>query len=493
MACTVVSATSRVYPIKPGYVVPPNIYNYPTSNADIVIDNTTFGTPLVAGDIVLIDLRVGGYGIIALNGLNSGQNSLDTTRMINIVFINGAYLYARSDNTGVNLATSLHGVNIVGAIVLARPEAMLRFTGNATRYPQYISFKDISTHSGRGIFTLDPTGGANYAGDTSNMYAWWHIQRCHYDSTWLNDGDNQAIQFFAPFSIGLNTFCRDIEIDHCTFNHYPAITQPSIFIQLALCFNVSIHDNTFSNLGMTATPVGHSSAVNYYLARVFGYNNHFGPNIIGDDFRGDNADLLGFSAYLGRGRIYNNVSENKIKYAHIEARWDGFDPSFNGLIEKRCGPEVYNITCFNMGTGARVGSFYAGSASILDWFDTDTVTLKNSVLVQLNPLDTVWNTTWVHSLDFALSPPYGMVDTASNKIFQFWANSGFLDSTIFVPGSGPVYGTGVAVPAYITTDIRGLPRTIAGRVDLGAIEQQGLGPYYYFSVPRNTKVKGFVP
>lgn len=452
------------------------VYSYSTSNADIVITNSTFGVALTAGDVVEIDFRSGGYGYMSLIGLTSGTTGFAPSRMITIRFKNGAYLKARSDNTFQNDAVAPTGIRVVSAIVLARPEALLRFSGNATRYPKWIWFDSCATHQGRGLFTLNPSGGANYANDSNNMYAWWKITNSSYDSTWLNDGDNQAIQFFAPFSIGLNTFSRDIEIANNTFNHYPAIGNPSIFIQLALCFKVLIHDNTFSNLGMTNNPVGHSSAVNFYLCLIYGYNNHFGPNIIGDDFRGDPTDLIAYPTYQGRGRIYNNITFNKIKYAHSESRWDGFNPAFNTLIRKRAGAEHYNITCFNMGTGARVGSFYSGSAAIVDFFETDTVTLYNSILVQVNPLDTPYNNSYVNTVDFALAPPYSRVDTGHNYRLPLFVQSGFQDSISFIPILLPTYGGGVAVPAYIITDINGNPRTIAGRVDIGAVENQGAAP-----------------
>ena len=71
---------------------------------------------------------------------------------------------------------------------------------------------------------------------------------------------------------------------------------------------------------MVDNPIGHAACIDYGSARVDVFNNVFGPNNFANDIRGSNTDLL-IPGYMGRNKIYNNITFDKRKYPFCDATY----------------------------------------------------------------------------------------------------------------------------------------------------------------------------
>lgn len=520
------------YDFNPLYNLPmrpfANLYTYPNTFSSISIGNggnNPWGVILQPGDRIQIQARTGGYDLFRLDTLVGGFNN-----WIVIEFLTGAYLNQQSSGSFNNHATACSWIKIVGNAVqykgagyrtsynnlydaaneitmLKRPEALLRFRGNGTRYPQGIWFDSISCR-GSNLFVNDFTGGAAYAGDTANALAYWKITNCIFDSSYNMTGFAAALGFGDVFNLSNNCFWRDVDVQHNTFANYPSPggppPEPSNFIIGAVCFNFDISYNKFINNGVVQYPGGHTASVNLAISK-FNFHHNYGNFNFGDDVRHSPADLWGNggSGYLGLSRVYNNISMNKRKYGGYESRYILADIDIDSVpgvllpwVRQRPGAEVWNNTNAYPSTGYGMtpdfGSpsepygFYAGSACNYDFYRADSVVAHNNCLIDLrgnNGRDTAWSSSYVQIVDFALAGPYGLVDTSGNMRVQLWTAAGIPDSTgatAFTPfNTGPLRNAGVTPPVWLTDDFYGNPRSTDGGTSIGAVQQPATSGYYY--------------
>lgn len=440
-------------------------YTYPTANSNINVTNSTFGVALNAGDTVFIPPLNGGWRSFSVTSLNSvvvggyiviyWQSAL------------GAYLTPNSGGQlQANFLTSCTGVKIMNMNMSDNTDVLWRLQG----YSSYIWVDSCVFRGMNGMGNIYVGSFANFGGDTTKMFHHWHISRCVFDSLFTTTtGSGVAIPLGSNATSGTpdaNGFWRDVEIDHCLFDHYTSATGSSNYISAIVTFNLLIHDNIFRNLGNGApNPVGHASCINVGTDKFSIYNNIFGPNNFGNDARTKSADLPGYgSAYAGRSVFNNNITFDKRKYPVLESQVA--DTTNVGLyVRLRTCPLCLNLTCYGLAVGIGNSPY---QACPVDCYNTDTVTLKNCIYTVL--LDTFWTCNLNKMID-AATGPIGFYDTASNKMVQFFQNSGIQDSAFYRPVQGGLlYGGGVAYPSFITSDIYGTPVPLNGRTDIGAVE-----------------------
>lgn len=295
-------------------------FEWPASKPNVIITNTTYGRPLTGKDTV--KLQKGNYNYPRLEQITGGGAyfTLDCRYAI----------FIKTDmQWGQGIAYACSWVKIYGATVLERPEPLLKFTGNNIRYPSYIWFDSCTTIKSS-LCSIDYSGGKPYGGDTSNMVHHWKITKPNIKGSYKDLPYWACISFGSPFAVLDNSYHRDIEIAYGRFDSLNCKNGPSNFIQATQCMNISIHDNVFSNMGTVADPSGHISNISLTLCRPFIYNNIFGPNNWADDIRMVGGELKGLNGYTGPGRVYNNISYNKRKYAFIECRY--FEPAIPSVV-----------------------------------------------------------------------------------------------------------------------------------------------------------------
>jgi hypothetical protein len=83
----------------------------------------------------------------------------------------------------------------------------------------------------------------------------------------------------------------------------------------------------------------------------------------------------------------------------------------------------------------------------------------------------------------------------ANPMLGKLANNGGLTQTIMLLPGSPALGAGsvAKVPAFLTTDQRGLPRIVGGKVDIGAVEVQPAGTPTHFVIQAPAKVNSGFP
>lgn len=438
-------------------------YTYPTGNSNINVSNSTFSATLLAGDTVFIPFLSGGWRTFSVTSLNSGA----VGSYIVIYFQPNAYMTPNSGGQiQGNFLTASIGVKVQNLRMNDNTDILWRLQG----YSSYIWVDSCSFVGMPGMGNQYTGSFTDFAGDTTQMFHHWHISRCVFDSLFATTtGSGVAITLGLNATSGVPSphgYWRDIEIDHCLFDHYTSATGASNYISAILCFNISIHDNIFRNLSNGApNPVGHASCINIGTDKFSIYNNVFGPNNFGNDVRSKSADLPGYGTpYAGRSSFYNNISINKRKYPVLESQVA--DTTNVGLyVRPRTSPECYNITAYNLAVGVGNGPYLA---CVIDCYNSDTVTGKNIIYTVLS------DTAWTCNLNVMINASTGSIafyDTASNKRVQFWAASGLADSVFYKPlRGGLLFNGGVATPSYISRDIYGTLRPLNGRTDIGAVE-----------------------
>jgi hypothetical protein len=428
-------------------------------NGNVLINDQVFG-PLKAGDTIFIPpfaIRGIGYRSASYTGLDAKVPG----SYIVVYWMPGSYINPSAYALQANFLDGCAGLKIVGCKMNDIVDVFWRL-GPGNHYSSYIWLDSCTMRGMPGMGNFNVGRFPDFNGDTSNMFHHWKWTNCLFDSLYSGQSGGIAISLGAMTS---NGYWRDVEIGGCVFDHYSAALNASNYIDCTNAYNVSIHNNIFRNLGMANHPVGHAAVINYAAGKVDIYNNIFGPDNFGNDIRGRNTDLLK-PGYMGRGRIYNNISFNKRKYAFLEVQ----QPDVSALkpyVRRRTAPEVWNITCYNMSVGSG-NTVY--QTAIVDCYITDTVSVKNSILIGLR--DTSWNV----NLKFIFTNSTGrirFVDTAGNRLVKDLSHSGVADNIYFKPRlKGLLHNAGVPVPSYITTDVYNNPRSSGGKVDIGAVELQ---------------------
>jgi len=439
------------------------VYIYDVTNANITINNTTFGTPLVAGDRVVIGPRAGGigYGEVNINNLNCGVANPDTlvpTQWIAIEMVDGAYLAPQSGDPTSSYESDNYGCHLIG--FNGRDRAQLFRHGGfgpISVRSRYMWIDQFNFRYVGAIFTSDVTGtypafagGNNADGTPANAFSHWYYTNGSIDTS-RGLADAIAVTIGYEFSSG---WWFDCVVRNVTFDHYYNNPGSCQYIHNFRAFNTEVKNCTFRNLGMIwPQSTGHPSIIGNDFGMMKVHNNFFGPNNFANDYRGKGSDAVisGHPEYEGRSQFYNNISINKRKYPVAENQGvDGGNLSANAPWGRaRSGVEVHHNLVYNAAIGGTsVGSTIPYVAAIYDNYTSDTVTVYANVGVQMR--DTSWG------LFRVINPTSGTPsrwDTGFNRTSQFWANAGIIDSSLYMAAlGGPLYHAAGALPSYISTD-----------------------------------------
>ena len=451
-------------------------YDYPTGgNNNVHVGNGTFGTALHAGDTVRIWPYGGGAGWRShgYDSLNSGVDG----QYIVIKWMPGAFIIPNSGGQlQANYLNNCNGVKFVGITMNDNVDVLFFSLGSSLQYMKFIWFDSITLRRSAGFGLFYSGSFPAFNGDTTKCFRHWKFTHITADS--LAPG---GTGFGTGIGIGKQTtngFWLDVEIAYSTFSNYESTSGPSTYIGAINVYNLNIHHNTFSNLGMNvASPSGHAASIGANQCKYQIHDNVFGPNNFGNDVRGKQVDLpVAGTAYTGRSLWYNNISHHKRKYAMVESQLADTS-NIGNYARRRTTPEIWNNTCYSFAVGVCCAPY---TASIIDCYNNDTVTLKNNLYSVLS--DTIWTINTVinsnpvkNALITLPNGPVSNYDTSNNRFVQFFSGSGLADTTTFRPlKSGTLYNAGLAVPSYITSDQYGTARPLIYRggsgVDIGAVQ-----------------------
>lgn len=437
----------------------PQKYYWPTSDGNILISDLGRFGKLYAGDSIFIPAAA--YRSYSIRNVNSGTPG----QYIVVVWQQGAYRTPSASNNFADYIENASGVKTIGMV--ARDHVDTWRYGTAG-YCDYLYFQDCNFNNSNGFGPTNVGALPPFDGTLTNASDHWTFDHCSFD-TLKSDGGVSLMfggQAFAPQRYSFNF---DMSVINCSFSNATSNTLPCNFISAVASYNLLVDHCTFKRLGIVAHPSGHAAAINLVGCQGTFSNNIFGPDIFGNDIRGKFGDCLvaGTTKYNGTSYIHNNISFNKRKYPLYEVQQTDTTGFGGGYVRLRSAPQVSNITAYNVAIGAGGNTPY--QTAIVDCYLTDSVHLKNSVLVGIR--DTTWGTVYGPYLYTQSTGNITVKDTASNKLVQLWTNSGIADSVSFYPSpTGILYNAGVSVPSYITTDIYGTLRPNLGGVDIGAVE-----------------------
>jgi hypothetical protein len=290
-----------------------------------------------------------------------------------------------------------------------------------------------------------------------------------YNFTWDNitvDGKTNGAVFsnqdFAPVS-NLKSVLLDFTISNSTFKNFDNSEQAFSVISFDKAFNLKVHDNTFSDLGMAQSPIGHNVAVAVSgYAEV--YNNTF-TRQWANEVRNWPMKLnaLGYDGPDAVTRFYNNISYEKRKYAMFEQNSvPAQDLAASGGYFSPTASEVYFNTLYR----SRRADYVAPLVDIYG----DSITVAYNLIIDpetdlpFNP-----NRNYVYQLVGVGEKP-GLV-IGDNQVYATLEAAGLLDAIHFIPaeGSPVIDGVNGTVP-YILKDIYGNTRYFGGKADFGAVE-----------------------
>ena len=116
----------------------------------------------------------------------------------------------------------------------------------------------------------------------------------------------------------LKSVLLDFEIVRCTFRNFDNAKLAFPVIGLDKCFNLRVHECTFSDIGMAESPIGHDVCIcgsGYF--KVF--NNRFTRQWANDvRIWPMKLNALGYNGSDAVNRFYNNISWEKRKYPTYE-------------------------------------------------------------------------------------------------------------------------------------------------------------------------------
>lgn len=261
----------------------------------------------------------------------------------------------------------------------------------------------------------------------------------------------------------------DFEISHCTFRRFDNSALAFPVIGLERCFNLEVHDCTFSDIGMAESPIGHNVCI-----AIAGYLRAHGNRFTrqwGNDVRvwPMKLNALGYNGPDAVNRFYNNISWEKRKYPmyeHNNIPQADLDKCSDYL--SRTGSEIYFNTLYRSRKAASSKDPYV--ATLVDVYGPD-VTIKHNLVIEPEadaPFDQARN--YVYHL--GAGPQRGLT-VDNNLVFKTWAEAGLLDTKTFMPSQkSPARDAATGRIGYITKDHDGHARYVGAAADVGAVERQ---------------------
>lgn len=288
------------------------------------------------------------------------------------------------------------------------------------------------------------------------------------DDSSVFDGSAISSTDWQPVS-NLKSVQLDFEISHCTFKNVDYGMNAGTLVSMSRCFNLKVHDCTFSNIGYSKFIVGHDAVIGgsgYFKV----YNNTFSHQWA-NDVRMFPMKLhaLGYDGKDAVSSFYNNISFEKRKYPVFEQNGiprDDLAKSAGWF--SATGSEIFFNTVYRSRRGTMTADPYRGV--LVDVYAPD-VTIRYNLLIEPEcdaPFDPARN--YVYLL--GAGPQTGIV-AEGNLVFKSWAEAGLIDQTGFVPSAtSPAKDAAKGRIDLITKDHGGRERYVGATADVGAVERQ---------------------
>ena len=259
----------------------------------------------------------------------------------------------------------------------------------------------------------------------------------------------------------------DFEIHKCAFRRFDNRVQAFSAIDLQRCFNLEVHECTFSDIGMAQSPIGHNVCI-----AIAGYAHAHG-NRFTRQWANDarvwpmKLNALGYNGPDAVNRFYNNISWEKRKYPmyeHNHVQQADMDKCAGYL--SRTGSEVYFNTLYKSRKAASSNAPYCGT--LVDVYGPD-VTIKHNLVIEPEA-DTPFDATRNYVYHLGAGPQSGLT-VNNNLVFRAWAEAGLVDTQTFMPSPrSPVQGAATGRIGYITEDHYRRDRYVGTATDVGAVE-----------------------
>lgn len=462
-------------------------YTWSNANGNILVNSTNYPT-LTAGDTVFIPFKSGGYRSFSF--LNLGTENLGA--YIVIMFDPTAFITPSVSPIFANAMGNDNWVMVVGMTMNDNIDvAFSSYRGTA--YSHHIYFKNFTGRGMNGFFVNSSPSGSSFpdwtgGADTTNCYYAWTFDGMRLDSIIGNNKGQTALWIGA---LDKKEAWARLTIKNSYFGHYrsptsPETGNPATYVRLTNVWGAYIYNNQFEELGMNQPqPVGHAAQILIVMCYWESYNNFFGLHNFGNCIRNfggsgmlyDDRYIKTWSpGYDGVSKLYNNLDIQSLKYPFYEENASPTNAATLGYCVARYYAYVYNNTLYMPFVGIGQDPYVN---SVVDKYavGTDTVFAKNNCII--GPIDTVvFNAcNFGGGLNQGCSKLFnvgtGSVsrwDTASNRFVANSLLAGF-DSVLYQPllyGQGQLFGQGVPVPPWISTDYSGNSRTQGRSVDVGA-------------------------
>ena len=259
----------------------------------------------------------------------------------------------------------------------------------------------------------------------------------------------------------------DFEVSHCTFRHFDNTAQAFPVIGLERCFNLHVHDCTFTDIGMAESPIGHNVCI-CVAGYVHAHSNRFSRQWANDvRVWPMKLNALGYNGPEAVNRFYNNISWEKRKYPmyeHNQVRQADLDKSSGYL--SRTSSEVYFNTLFRSRKAATSKDPYCGT--LVDVYGSD-VTIKHNLVIEPEadaPFVPARN--YVYHLG---AGPQSGLSVDNNLVFPTWPQAGLADAASFTPQkSSPARDAASGRVPYIAEDHAHHDRYMGTAADIGAVE-----------------------
>ncbi|MGA2031338.1 MAG: hypothetical protein ABSG68_03710 [Thermoguttaceae bacterium] len=261
----------------------------------------------------------------------------------------------------------------------------------------------------------------------------------------------------------------DFEIYKCTFRHFDNAVQAFPVIGLERCFNLVVHECTFSDIGMAESPIGHNVCI-CLAGYVRAHGNRF-TRQWGNDVRvwPMKLNALGYNGPDAVNRFYNNISWEKRKYPmyeHNHVPQADIDKCSGYL--SRTSSEIYFNTLYRSRKAAGSKDPYCGT--LVDVYGPD-VTIKHNLVIEPEadaPFDSGRN----YVCHLGAGPQSGLT-VDNNLVFRTWAEAGLVDAKTFLPSQdSPARDAATGRIGYITRDHYNHDRYVGAAADVGAVERQ---------------------
>ncbi len=330
-------------------------------------------------------------------------------------------------------------------------------------------FKNMSMLRGGTFWIYDRA--RLFDGSKASSFYNFKWENCTFDAAGIISED------WSPIS-NLVSVDLDFEVSHCSFRNYDCSKGPQTIIDIGKAFNLRVHDCSFSDLGMSVSPVGHDVCIIYRgYAKV--YNNQF-TREWGDDVRCFplKLNMRGYNGSDAINQFYNNIAYEKRKYAMFEQNMSITQAELDqskGYFS-RTTSEVYFNTMYRsrkVDYCAPLVDIYAPGITVrynlIIAPECDAPWNPGYLLLPDSPVDLRSNYVYHVGTDLGSHPS---VLVNNNQIFQNINDAALSDDSKFIPSkSSPVIGM-AGIVDYIRDDYYHRPRYRGLAADSGAVQHQ---------------------